>query len=54
VVASHISVCPDCRLRRDQLENIGGIQLQDADPEEMSPDALQKVMIKLGKQELTV
>jgi putative transcriptional regulator len=54
VVASHISACPDCRLRCDQLEDIGGIQLQDADPEKMSPDALQKVMIKLGEQELMV
>jgi len=53
VVASHISICPDCRKRQDQLENIGGIQLQFAEPEGMSSDALQKAMIKLGKQELT-
>ena len=52
VVASHISLCPDCRKRRDQLEDVGGIELQQADPESMSPDALQKIMIKLGKQEL--
>ena len=52
VVASHISNCPDCRKRRDQLEDIGGIQLQHTEPEDMSPDALQKVMIKLGKQKL--
>jgi len=52
VVASHISNCPDCRKRQDQLEDIGGIQLQHTEPEDMSPDALQKVMIKLGKQKL--
>ena len=52
VVASHISNCPDCRKRRDQLEDIGGIQLQHTEPEDMSPDALEKVMIKLGKQKL--
>lgn len=51
VVASHISICPNCRKRQDQLEDIGGIQLQHAEPERISPDALQKVMIKLGKQE---
>jgi len=51
VVASHISLCPDCRKRRDQLENIGGLQLLHAEPEGMSADALQKVMIKLGKQD---
>jgi len=52
VVASHISICPDCRIRRDHLEDIGGVQLQNAEPESMSSDALQKAMIKLGKQEL--
>jgi len=52
VVVSHISICPDCRKRREQLEDIGGIQLQNAEPEVMSPDALQKAMIKLGHQEL--
>ena len=52
VVACHISNCPDCRKRRDQLEDIGGIQLQHTEPEDMSPDALEKVMIKLGKQKL--
>ena len=52
VIASHISICPDCRKRKDQLETIGGIQLKIAEPAGVSSDALQKTMIKLGKQEL--
>ena len=51
VAASHLSICPDCTKRCDQLENIGGIQLQHAEPTGMSPDSLNKVMIKLGNQE---
>jgi putative transcriptional regulator len=51
VGASHLSICPDCIKRRDQLENIGGIQLQHAEPADMSPDSLKKAMIKLGNQE---
>ena len=52
VAASHISLCPVCRERLEKLEELGGAQLQSSEPEIMSQDALQKVMTKLGKQEL--
>jgi putative transcriptional regulator len=52
VAASHISLCPSCLERQEKLEELGGTQLQRSEPEDMSQDALQKVMAKLGKQEL--
>ena len=52
VAASHISLCPVCRERLERLEELGGAQLQSSEPEIMSQDALQKVMTKLGEQEL--
>ena len=52
VAASHISICPSCRKRLEKLEELGGVQLQSSEPEFMSKESLQKVMTKLGKQEL--
>jgi putative transcriptional regulator len=52
VAASHISLCPSCLERLEKLEELGGTQLQRSEPEDMTQDALHKVMAKLGKQEL--
>ena len=52
VAASHISLCPDCLERVKKLEELGGAHLQSSEPEIMSQGSLQKVMTKLGKQEL--
>ena len=52
VAASHISLCPVCLKRQEELEELGGVHLQSSEPEFLSEEALQKVMTKLGKQEL--
>jgi putative transcriptional regulator len=52
VAASHISLCTECLERLKKLEELGGAQLQSSEPDIMSQNSLQKVMTKLGKQEL--
>jgi len=51
VVASHISLCPICQERHKKLEELGGVYLQNSEPENMSQLALQNVMTILDEQE---
>jgi putative transcriptional regulator len=47
VVATHLSFCPDCRLRMQTYEMLGGSMLETVPPATMSADALSATLAKL-------
>ena len=50
VVASHLSICPQCRTSQNQLESIGGAMLDSIEPEDVSDDLLDRVIARLDDQ----
>jgi putative transcriptional regulator len=44
VVATHISLCDDCRARMESFEAVGGSLVEDVDTVEMSEDSLEATM----------
>lgn len=48
LVASHLAYCPECRNRVAELEACGGVLLEDAPAEPVSPGLLDAVMAKLA------
>jgi putative transcriptional regulator len=52
VVATHVSLCAQCRNTVHRFERAGGAMLEDAEPVSMSPGALQRAMAALGPLEL--
>jgi putative transcriptional regulator len=48
VVATHLSLCAQCRNAVHAFEQAGGAMLDDAEPAVMSPGALQRAMAALG------
>ena len=44
VVASHLSMCGECRARVETFESIGAILLEDGETEAVSADAFDTVM----------
>ena len=51
VAASHISLCPICFERKTRMEELGGILLDNSEPEAMSVGALQSTLAKLDQEE---
>jgi putative transcriptional regulator len=52
VVATHLSLCAQCRGAVQTFERAGGAMLDDAEPAAMSPGALQRAMAALGPLEI--
>src|ERR1700761_6075420 len=48
VVATHLSLCTQCRGAVNAFESVGGAVLEDSEPAAMSPGALQRAMTALG------
>lgn len=48
LVATHLSLCADCRATLARLEAIGGAMLDDLAPEPLAPEALSAVLGRLG------
>jgi putative transcriptional regulator len=48
VVATHVSLCAQCRNAVRAFEQVGGAMLEDAEPVAMSPGALERAMTALG------
>ncbi len=46
-VVTHISMCAECRERLAQIETVGGVMLEDLEPEEMSPDCYAQTLARL-------
>lgn len=51
-VASHVSMCCDCRKQVDAVESLGGALLSSIQPEEVSKVALRSVMARLDDPEV--
>jgi len=47
-IATHISLCDDCRARLGAFEAVGGAVVEDCDAVEMSDGALQSVMARVS------
>jgi putative transcriptional regulator len=48
VVATHVSLCAQCRAAVKKFESVGGAVLEESEPAALSPDALQRAMAALG------
>ena len=49
-VATHISMCDDCRAALESYEAVGGALLDVSDPEEMGDDSFESVMALIESQ----
>ena len=49
-VATHISMCDDCRAALESYEAVGGALLDVSDPEEMDDDSFESVMALIESQ----
>lgn len=49
VVATHVSLCDECRARLASFEAVGGAVLEDCEDAAMSPDALAATMARIRK-----
>jgi putative transcriptional regulator len=49
LIATHLSLCPDCRKDVAQLDEVGGALLADLPPTEVEPDALGRLMARLDE-----
>lgn len=47
VVATHLALCPACRLTVAEMESIGGALLDEIEPDELSAGCLESVMARL-------
>jgi putative transcriptional regulator len=52
VVATHVSLCAQCRAAVKKFESVGGAVLEESEPAALSPDALQRAMAALGPLEI--
>ena len=50
-VAAHLSYCQRCRQVVDRLEDIGGAQLEQLDPQPVGESVLERVMARLDDPE---
>jgi putative transcriptional regulator len=51
VIATHLSLCAECRRMVARAENAGGVLLEDVEPQAMSTKGLDAVMARLNGQE---
>ena len=52
VVATHVSLCAQCRAAVKKFESVGGAVLEESEPVAMSSGALQRAMAALGPLEI--
>jgi len=50
VIATHLAACSQCSRAVSGFETVGGFCLEAADPVEMAPDALEKILAQAGAQ----
>lgn len=49
VIATHLSLCPECRATTMELDALGGAMLDELSPTLMEPDALDRLMARLDE-----
>lgn len=50
VVATHLALCPCCRLNVAEMEAVGGALLDEIEPDEIDPSCLDAVLARLDEQ----
>lgn len=50
-VATHVSLCPQCRAKQKSFEHVGGALLERVAPDEMTPGALQRALAGIDTPE---
>ncbi len=50
LVATHLSLCPACRVKVADAEAVGGALLEALEPEALAPDALDRVLARLDAE----
>lgn len=50
VIATHLSMCAQCSHAVSGFETVGGLCLEAADPVDMAPDALEKILARADTQ----
>ena len=54
VVAAHIGMCPTCRARLDQADELGGTLMQQQDPAALSARVREAVLARLDDEPATM
>jgi putative transcriptional regulator len=49
LIATHLALCPNCRLTVTRLEAVGGALLEEVEPEPLSPNCLEALMARLDE-----
>lgn len=49
VVATHLALCPRCRTEVERLEELGGILLDEQEPEALGDQSLERVLARLDE-----
>lgn len=52
LVATHACLCPSCRAVVADAEALGGVLLEDLEPQPLAPDALDRVLARLDAEEV--
>jgi putative transcriptional regulator len=51
LIATHLAICPECRVHAGELDALGGAMLEDLSPTIMEPDAFDRVIARLDEPE---
>jgi putative transcriptional regulator len=51
LIATHLTLCPSCRVRAEQLDAVGGAMLDDLAPREVAEDAFTQLIARLDEPE---
>lgn len=49
LIATHLSLCPDCRAKAAEMDAVGGALLDGLTPVEVAPETLDQVMARLDE-----
>lgn len=50
-IATHLTLCPECRDRLSEMECLGGAMLEELPPADLAPDSLEALMARLDEPE---
>ena len=53
LVATHLALCPRCRMEVGRIEAMGGAMIEDLAPADLGPDALVSVLARLDQLPIT-
>ncbi len=54
VIAAHAAICAQCSKAIAEFEALGGVCLEDIEPVDMAPDALEKILARAGDANVVI